>query len=63
MRHFKEYQGERLLMGMMMLELLSIFFPQLLPTGCYEIILLCTLLLFILNRIRIADLACKRKYN
>lgn len=63
MRIIKEYRSELWIAGMMLLEAITIFFPTIFPAGFSEIVLSCLLVIFLLHRLHIADLALKRKYN
>ncbi len=63
MKWIKEYKNECLIAIMMLTETMTVFFPSLFPNGFSEVILLCLLLTFILQRLHMADLALKRKYN
>lgn len=63
MKIIKEYQSELWITGMMLLEAITVFFPTVFPAGFSEILLLVLLVIFLLHRLHIVDLALKRKYN
>lgn len=63
MKKQESYRSEAILGGMMMLQMLSMLFPNMLPSGIAEISLGIGLFAYVVCKLEAWDHALKRKYN